>query len=139
MPLQVGGTRDVERRLEVRHGARVVAEPLGPDAGVPDHHQVLGLVALVADAAGKLERARVALDRRRGLRVREVRLAAAVVGLHRDEIGESRALADLDRLLVESDRLVVAARCSTRRCPGDRGCRRRGARRSSRGIPPALR
>jgi len=65
---------------------------------VTDHHQVLGLIALVADAAGKLERAGVALDRRRRLRVRVVRLAAAVIGLYRDEIGEPRALADLDRV-----------------------------------------
>ena len=55
VPLQVRGTRDVERRLEACHGARVVAESLGTNAGVPDHHQVLGLVTLVADAAGKFE------------------------------------------------------------------------------------
>ena len=109
VPLQVGGPRDVERRLEVRRGARVVAQALGADAGVPDHHQVLALVALVADAAGQLKRARVAADCRRGLGVREVRLATAVPGLHRDQVFESGALADLDRLLVEGDCLLVQA------------------------------
>ncbi|OIQ74361.1 hypothetical protein GALL_439850 [mine drainage metagenome] len=116
VPLQVCGTRDVERRLEVCHGARVVAEPLGPEAGVPDHHQVLGLVALVTDAAGQFERPGVARDRRIRLRVREVRLAAAVPGLHRDEIGATRALADLDRLLMEPNSLVVLSG-APRNCP----------------------
>ena len=107
VPLQVRGARDVQRRLEVCRGARVVAESLGPGACVPDHHQVLGLVALVADAAGELQRPGVARDRRGGLRVGEVRLAASVVGLHCNEVGETRALADLDRLLVKPNSLVV--------------------------------
>ncbi len=106
-PLQIGGTRNVERCLEVRRGARVVAEPLGAEAGVADHHQVLGFVALVADAAGQFDRTGVARDRRHRLRVGEVRLAASVPGLHRNEIDASRALADIDRFLVEADRLVV--------------------------------
>ena len=72
-----------------------------------DHHQVLGLVTFVANAAGKFERPGITRDCFHGLGVRKVRFAAAVIGLHRDKIGETRALAYFDRLLVESDRLVV--------------------------------
>ena len=74
---------------------------------MPYHHQVLGLVALVPNAARQLERTREAPDRGRRLRIRKVGLAAAVVRLHRHQIGECRVLADFDGLLVESDRLVV--------------------------------
>src|SRR3970040_1989204 len=83
VPLQVRGSRNIERRLEVCRGPRIVADPPGPDAGVPDHHQVFGFVTLVADATGQFERAAVTRDRRRRLRVRKVRLAAGVPGLHR--------------------------------------------------------
>jgi hypothetical protein len=64
MPLQVRRARNLERLIEVRQGTRVVSEPFGPGVGMPDHHQVLGLVALVSDVACELERPGEALDRR---------------------------------------------------------------------------
>src|SRR4051812_1612479 len=97
VPLQVGLARDLERGLEVGPGARIIGEPHIAAASEPDHHQVLALVALVADAARERKRALETGDRRLGLRAVVVRLAAAVVGLHRDEIRETEALADLDR------------------------------------------
>src|SRR5262245_56389336 len=109
VPLEVGLARDLDRSVEGGRGARIVGEAHVPGLAVADHHPVLAFVALVADAARELERALVAGDRRRRLHVVVVRLAAAVIGLHSDKVGEPEALADFHRLAVECDRLAVAA------------------------------
>src|ERR1044071_3695872 len=109
VPLQVGLARDFERSFEVRARPRIIGQPHVAGQRVPDHHQVLALVALVADAPRQLQRALVARDRGRRLVIVVVRLAAPVIGLHRDQVREAEALADPDCLGVKPDGLAVAA------------------------------
>ena len=109
VPLQVGRPRNIERGVEVRQGARVVAKPHLADAGPADHHQVLRLVAHVGDAACQLKRARKRTDRRLRLGIGEVRLATAMKSLDRHQLRQPQFFADVDRLLVVRDGQVVAA------------------------------
>ena len=109
MPLQISSPRNSQRSIEMRKGARVIGQPHMTGAGPADHHQILGFIARFANSARKGERARKRGDGRRRLRVGEIGFTPTMKRLHGNQIRQRQALADGYRLLVISERQIVAS------------------------------